>query len=329
MKATLPDKWVEAAANDRLGDVAIRTLKGRLGAVLQCLPAAANEAEEDIEHIHQLRVWTRRATAALVLYQDLIPSRRFSWMEKQLKRIRRAANEARDCDVLLEWLNGFRSQPGVKRLRKAVRAQRAEAQQAVMRVSKRLEHDRRLSRRIDKLTRSVRAFGEGPTAATSRGFENWAREQLTPLVEQFFAAIPADKTDEAALHRFRISGKKLRYSLELLSGALPERSRSELYPIIEAMQDRLGEINDLATAKIWLQQNRVGSKPKHEAARQRLLATAQARSDEIRTAFWAWCTPQMLEALRSGFETLLCDSIEPAQAHRGLDKENRSAGADV
>lgn len=95
------------------------------------------------------------------------------------------------------------------------------------------------------------------------------------------------------------------------------------------MQDRLGEINDLATAKTWLQQNRAGSKPKHEAARQRLLATAQTRSEEIRTAFWAWCTPQMLKALRNGFEALLCDSIEPAQAHRGLGMENRSARSDV
>ena len=41
--------------------------------------------------------------------------------------------------------------------------------------------------------------------------------------------------------------------MELLAGAFPEQVRTALYPTIEALQDRLGEINDLATAKTRLQ----------------------------------------------------------------------------
>lgn len=99
------EKWVEGIApEERVGEVASRTLQGRLGAVLHYLPLAAEKADEDLEHVHQLRVWARRATAALRLYQDLLPRRRLCWMRKQLKRVRRAANGARDCDVLLERL---------------------------------------------------------------------------------------------------------------------------------------------------------------------------------------------------------------------------------
>jgi hypothetical protein len=78
------EKWIEGvAAGDRTGDVALRALRIRLGAVLELLPLAAEKAEEDTEHIHQLRVWTRRAVAALELYEDLLPRRRTSWMKKQ------------------------------------------------------------------------------------------------------------------------------------------------------------------------------------------------------------------------------------------------------
>ncbi len=65
MKGALPEKWIEGeAAGDRPSDVAVRTLQNRLGAVLQLLPLAAEKAEEDIDYIHELRVWTRRAAAA-------------------------------------------------------------------------------------------------------------------------------------------------------------------------------------------------------------------------------------------------------------------------
>jgi CHAD domain-containing protein len=105
MKGAFPEKWIEGeTALERPSVVAVRTLQNRLGAVLQLLSLAAEKAEEDTEYVHELRVRTRRATAALSLYEDLMPRRRFSWMKKQLKRVRRAANDARDCDVLIERL---------------------------------------------------------------------------------------------------------------------------------------------------------------------------------------------------------------------------------
>jgi hypothetical protein len=58
-------KWVEGAAAERVGEVAARALRGRLAGVLHYLPLAAQMAEEDPEHVHQLRGWARRSTAAL------------------------------------------------------------------------------------------------------------------------------------------------------------------------------------------------------------------------------------------------------------------------
>ena len=65
----------------------------------------------------------------------------------------------------------------------------------------------------------------------------------------FFAAVPRDATDLAALHMFRIRGKELRYAMEVLAGAFSDEFRTRLYPIVESIQERLGEVNDLVTAK--------------------------------------------------------------------------------
>jgi CHAD domain-containing protein len=314
MRGALPEKWIEGeAADDRPRDVAARTLQNRLGAVLQLLPLAAEKAGEDSDYIHELRVWTRRATAALALYEELMPRRRFAWMKKQLKRVRRAAKDARDCDVLLERLRHKQSTRGAKRWLEAVRAEREEAQKVVVAAHERLGRGHRFARRIDKLLQRVRSRGEETAGAESTRFGDWARERLRPLVEQFFGAIPSDPTDEAALHRLRVRGKELRYAMELLAGAFPDEFRTGLYPTIEAIQDRLGDINDLATAKARLQQKLEAVTGAAEAASwRRLLASEEAQLGQARQAFWDWCTPQRLAA--GGRELLGGGPARPGRA---------------
>ncbi|MGZ3385027.1 MAG: CHAD domain-containing protein, partial [Isosphaeraceae bacterium] len=147
MQGALTEKWVQGLSPaDRTIDVAVRTLESRLGAVLYYLPLAAKRADEDAEYVHQLRVWTRRATAVLRLYEDLLPRRRCSWLKKQLKRVRRAVNNARDCDALVERLSKGQSGSGEKRWLEATQAERAEAQKAVVAVYERLWHDDRFPR---------------------------------------------------------------------------------------------------------------------------------------------------------------------------------------
>ena len=46
----------------------------------------------------------------------------------------------------------------------------------------------------------------------------------------------------------RISGKQVRYTMELLAGAFDESFRRELYVIFAEVQEMLGTINDHASA---------------------------------------------------------------------------------
>jgi len=306
MKVAITDKWLpHLSVDERLSSVAVRTLHSRLDAVQRYLPLAAAKAEEDVEHVHQLRVWTRRATAALGLYEEMMPRRRFGWLKKQLQRIRHAANDARDCDVLIQRLNQKRPGRGTRRWLAAVLAERAEAQRALAAVHARLRRGDRFARRISKLLERVAARGEEQGRQAPR-FGDWARERLGDEVERFFAAVPTDPTDAAALHRFRIRGKQLRYVIELLAAAFPDRLRTKLYLVIEAMQDCLGEINDLATAQARLRE-RIdrANQPEEASDWRRLLAAERTQFEQAREKFWVWCTPRMLEELRAGFEDLL------------------------
>ena len=79
------DKWLpDVSPDDRAVAVAARALAGRLDAVRRHLKRAA--AGAGTEDIHQLRVWARRADAALRLYADLLPPKRLKWFRKWLRR---------------------------------------------------------------------------------------------------------------------------------------------------------------------------------------------------------------------------------------------------
>src|ERR1035438_5223397 len=92
MSMARTEKWIpNVSPRDQIIDVARRTLQFRLDAVQRLLPLAAQKAAEDIEYVHELRVATRRAMAALRLYADILPRRRTARMEMRLKQIPRAS----------------------------------------------------------------------------------------------------------------------------------------------------------------------------------------------------------------------------------------------
>jgi CHAD domain-containing protein len=306
-----PDKWIQGASpDDRTADVAARSLQARLAAVLRCLALAATKAEEDVEYVHQLRVWSRRAAAALKLYVGLLPRRRTAWIKKQLKRLRRAANDARDWDVLARRLAENRTHPAAKSWAVTIRAQRAEAQKPIVAICQRLERDDRFDRRVTKLPCRVRPRSKHGHWPEDQRFGGWARASLQPLVESFFAAVPVDMTDMAALHAFRIRGKKLRYGMELLAGAFGPDLGEKLYPLVETLQDRLGAINDLATAQAHLRQRIEEVDDRVEAKHLRkLLAAEQASRKQMCRDFVNWFTPRVQQQLRAGFESLLASTV--------------------
>jgi CHAD domain-containing protein len=306
-------KWIEGVSpGNSTCAVAVRSLEARLAAVRHYLPLAAEQAEEDPEYVHELRVWTRRASAALDLYAGLLPRRRRTWLKKQLKRLRRAAGKARDCDVLAQRLAERQPGPETEAVLEKVRAQRRAAQRPIVAMHERLTRGDRFDRRVEKLLRCVRVRHQSSAAAPDPRFGEWARASLRPLVRRFFKAAPSAEAGVGALHQSRIRGKELRYAMELLAGAFPPDLREKLYPVVEALQDQLGEINDLATAQARLREDKgaVGGRA-GPAALGKLLAGEKGRLRQALQDFRSYWTPRFRKELRAGFKALLA---RPAQA---------------
>jgi len=299
-------KWIEIQSPDEpLGAVARRALEGRLDLIWHYLPLAAAAPEEDVEHVHQCRVATRRAMAALTIFEPLLPQRRAGWFKKQLKRVRRATGEARDYDVMLARLFkecDERFATACRELRREVTRLRHAAQRPIREVHERLV-DRGYKRRVGKLvlkTRWRESERSEPTFAMA------ARSGLRPVTEDFFAAGSADFSDTDALHEFRIAGKELRYAMEVYAGAFEPEFRRDLYPIVEELQQKLGEINDHATAqsryKKWIDE---GGDADRLGLLGELLAQEVDALDRKRVDFVHWWTAGRAADMQTAFREKL------------------------
>ncbi len=310
------DKWIPGVSpDDRTSHVAGRTLRFRLAAVQHYLPLAAEKPDEDIEYVHELRVATRRTTAALRLYADMLPRRRTARMETRLKQIRRATGDARDYDVLAQRLSDGHPDAEAQRFLEKVRSRRRKAQRPIQAVYRRLEKDDRFDHWVKELLRGVRPRGKTKAEPKDPRFGEWARIHLRRIVNRFFKAAPTNDTDAAALHRFRIRAKELRYEMELLAGAFPADFVEKLYPVVETLQQQLGEINDHATAQARLRQTIDTADDPSEADHLRtLLKDEHARLNGSRRTFLQWWTPQRKHDLQARFSELLTGRPELATA---------------
>lgn len=239
-------KWVHAAlADDPVHVVAAHTLAVRVAAVQHYLPLAAQRAEENVEYVHQLRVATRRCVAALRLYRKILPKAPRKRLCRALKSVRQAAGRARDLDVLILRHAADLRDADAQLFLEEMRKKRAEAQVPLREIYTALTANQHLQQLPQGL---VAPASSHPTAGPVPTFGSWAKRQLRKSVKAFFAAEPPALNDLDALHQFRIRGKELRYAMELLVAAFPPSFQTRLYPLVERLQDRLGEINDHAVA---------------------------------------------------------------------------------
>ena len=207
---------------------------------------------EEPEHVHQMRVSSRRCRSALRLLELLLPHKLSRWFRKRLRSIQRASGAARDVDVMIHRIGRrisvFDPQWGVARaeLLLQLSAQRDLDQQAI----EKLHHDLRerdFPRHIDRIIRKIRWRGTDGEPF----WHDYVEPRLQMIAQQMFEA-GEQLEDSEQLHAFRISGKHFRYALELAGNCLPTRPRNRLYNSLRRLQDRLGTINDCVTSQLRL-----------------------------------------------------------------------------
>ena len=92
----------------------------------------------EIEHLHDMRVATRRLRAALEIFEPCLPPKELGAALSQVKAIADALGERRDRDVTIAALEKFAAgmpapdRPGVETLIERQRAEQAEANEALV-----------------------------------------------------------------------------------------------------------------------------------------------------------------------------------------------------
>jgi CHAD domain-containing protein len=308
-------KWISGLHPDMpLKAAALHVLSVRLEVVRDYLPKAAREAEADPEHVHQLRVGTRRADAALRIFRDCLPRRVYRDARQRLRTIRRTAGAARDQDVFLIDLQqrvgeaSVEEIPGLDFLSGYTLGQR-DAVQVNLEVMEANPEKPFVEFMVSTLGELNDPHHDGKLELI-----DLARALLSQLLGKLHEAATGDLKDYSHLHQVRIAGKRLRYALEVFADCFGPALRERLYPLIEEMQDILGRANDshIAAGRLSALRGRIksweGAWERLEPGVMGMLRFHQRRLPQERRRFlkwWErWCA--------AGAEAVLAEPAVPA-----------------
>ena len=237
-------KWIsDLTAETPVADAARRVLTFRLEAVRDSLGQALRESDQNSDHVHQLRVSTRRASAALEVFSDCLPHKVYKAARRQLRAIRHAAGEARDWDVLLARLTTHTPEPsaedraGLDMLIGYAVAHRIPAQTRLESVCP--DYPFGFERFMADTLGAIRSKGAG-----QEPLAHFARPLLAQLMEELNLAQLHNKDDYQQLHEIRITGKRLRYAMEIFVDCFGPPLRRQLCPVVGDLQEILGFVND-------------------------------------------------------------------------------------
>jgi CHAD domain-containing protein len=286
-------KWVACGDPRRPASEFVReALAGRLSAVEHYLEPTSPDEAHDPEHVHQLRVSTRRADAAVRSFAEFLPRRKAKRLRRVLRTIRRAAGDARDHDVMALRYSppgDESSAPAYDWLWSRIVDARRGARPGLDEIYRRCSAGQ-FAGRCERVLSRVRWRREDDEPM----FAALAVETLTRTADVFFRVARSQPKREAELHQLRIAGKRFRYSIELFAAVAPTL-REDVYSEIEALQEKLGKSNDhtVAAKRIASWRKRhvdSGSTPPEGV--DKIIAREKKKATAARKSFRAWWTAE-------------------------------------
>ena len=194
--------------------------------------------------VHQLRVATRRASAALDLFSESLRPKEHRRWQRRLKIIRKTAGHARDLDVLIQRQSHQEGTP--KSLLRNLRKRRRQAQKALNRCRRRWAPGSKWQRQFKRLKNQLRQRAtQQPQPANVR---KTPHEFLQQTLDRFKKRGQTSIRSLDDLHAFRIQAKQLRYSIQWATPELAARPTAQTLKQLRRIQNRLGTINDHAVA---------------------------------------------------------------------------------
>ena len=240
---------------------------------------------DDPEALHQARVALRRLRSALAMFKPMLRDDRYEPLREELKWLATTLGVARNIDVFVMQLGDA---PHPRALFAARRKAHAQARAAL--TSSRAD---RLLRDLSKWLTSGDWLND-PETSTLR--DEPAAQRARFILDRLWKRLKRRGRDLAELdddhrHRARIEAKKLRYAADffdaLYDGKTAKRRKKAFGKAIEALQDSLGDLNDLTLAPALRAEFSIAGMASKQA-RRRLLAKAERRYDRLMTIkrFW-------------------------------------------
>ncbi len=206
-----------------------KLLKARLAFVLQ----RSRQIAPQPEAVHQLRVGTRRAAAALRLAKSRLPAKKRQRVKETLTELRRAGGRVRDLDIFLATVHDAPNESTRAFLTGHVAHERLTAYRKLAEVvAARLPALIRMARTLTACIKPAEheiAFGDH--------IDTRARRQLHAFNASLVEAVA--QHDPVHLHQLRIQAKRLRYTIEV-DGA----KWQDFVKQIESLQTILGDWHD-------------------------------------------------------------------------------------
>ena len=199
---------------------------------------------DDAEYLHQLRVGLRRLLSAMRIFRPLLRRKRAKAVGRELREAMQVFGAARDWDVFV--LTMTRAGEGLAR--SVVRQHagvtleaRSLARSAAF--QKTQDHVRRW---LDDQAWRSSAPADEPVLDYARGALDRAYRRLQKHAHGI------DWRNRQRRHRVRIALKRLRYGCDFFAGCFPARSVRPFLRQLGALQNTLGELNDIAVAHTFL-----------------------------------------------------------------------------
>ena len=200
----------------------------------------------DDEALHDFRVALRRIRSTLRAFRPWLEGSVQRKMEKRLRKLAHATNDARDAEVALQWIGAQRHALG-RRQRAAIDfiSERLEVRRAAWAGEQKgvLARYTRASRKLVERLQTYRGRIDASARSAPYGsaLAGGVTEHLAALREHVGAI--RGPGDEENIHQARIEGKRLRYLLEPLRKNRHADSQ-EAVKSLKKLQDVLGELHD-------------------------------------------------------------------------------------
>lgn len=217
---------------------------------------------EDIESIHRARVASRRLRAALGMFCDCWKRKQVKRWKKPIRELARTLGEARDHDVLIEFLASRLAgvsdralEPGIAGILNHIQRQRRWIQPRVLKALDRFETCGVLKAMQACVHSILDEAGDAGFVASEYVHSQAGKsvhKRLRKLLDE--AAGLADPEQHARHHAMRIAAKRLRYTLELVKpvyfGNLAGGDLANRTDAVKRLQTLLGEIHD---CDVWVE----------------------------------------------------------------------------